>query len=268
MKNDKIKRYFEMVSLNLLHSGLAYQRQINANFVQEKVNNFDEKEVEAPCVSLRDGKYNVVDGQHTIAIVTAKGWTKIRCEIRTGLTEEEENEWFHIKNTKKRPQSKSAILNSRYFSKTDDTLNDLVAYLSTVGYKLKTSDVSNTVGVINATDTIENIFKSMGKSQFLRYINIHCNTWNGNRKSLSANFLKGFAKFFDTYSSQIKDDRFIKVFTGTSKKRAKTIEELSIEADSDVYTKDVALKYAKVLVKYYNVGLSKDNQLKMSKLED
>lgn len=266
--NENVKRNFEMVDVNLLNSGLAYQRPIKEDFVRDIVENFDPYEVEPPCVSLRDGKYNVVDGQHTISIVKKVGWRKIRCEVRRGLTEEMENEWFVSKNTKHRTQTKGAILNGRYFSGIDERLNDLVAYLAVVGYKLKTSDIKNSDGVINASDTIEKIFIDMGKQEFIKYITLHQSVWNGDKKSLQASFLKGFAKFYNTYKKELEDDRFIKVFNSHMNKKCKTVDEITYEADKDVFTKDVSVRYSRVLVKYYNLKLSKQKQLKMSRLDD
>jgi hypothetical protein len=270
-KNDSMKRNFEFIDINLLHSGLAYQRPIDEEFVRDKVEHFDKNEVNAPCVSLRDGKYNVVDGQHTIAICKEMGWKKIRCEVRKGLSFQEENDWFVITNTKHRPQSKNRILNGRYFGGKDKTLNSLISCLSAVGYKLKTADVTISNGVINASETIENIYKELGKDDFIKYITLHSGIWEGNLTSLKASFLKGFKKFYITYKNELDNKRCVSVFTkykNSKNTNGKSPEDITNEANTDVYTKDVQVKYARVFVKYYNVKIANNRKLKMSKLDD
>lgn len=256
-----MKRNFEYVDINLLHSGLIYQRKLKEKFINETLLKFDTNEVNAPLVNLRDGQYNVVDGQHTIAICKKKGWNKIRCEIRKNLTEVEESQWFEVTNTKQRQQSKSSILNARYFGK-DKSLNELICTLSSIGYKLKTVDVLNSDGVIDASVTIESIFKEMGNSEFLDCFSLHNSVWNGNKESLKASFLKGMSKFYNTYKNEIDTKRFV---TALSKQ---TASEIKKEAENDKFTKDIGIKYAKVICAHYNKGIRKNNPLKMSKLED
>lgn len=260
-KDKDVKRNFEMVDINLLHSGLAYQRPINEKFVRDTLKVFDKNEVNAPSVSLRDGKYNVVDGQHTIAICKEKGWNRIRCEVRKNLTEEEENKWFFVTNTKHRQQSKQSILNSRYFGK-EKSLNELIETLSSIGYKLNTVDIVDTNGVIDASVTIENIYKEMGREKFLNCYMLHQGVWNGDKESLKGSFLKGMSKFYNTYSDAIDEKRFVKSLSKSSS------EKIRIEAETDKFTKDISVKYARVIVSYYNKGLSKDKQLKISLLDD
>lgn len=264
---DENKRNFKWIDMELLHSGLTYQRPIDNSFIEDKVKNFNKNEVDPPCVSYRNGKYNVVDGQHTIVICKTVGWKKIKCEVREGLSVEEENDWFVITNTKHRAQSKNRILNGRYFSGVDNNLNTLIKCLSSVGYKLRTADIDNKSGVINASETIENIFSDMKEESFIRFIALHQAIWNGEDFSLQASFLKGFAKFYTTYVEVFDEKRCITVFSKANKKR-KSPSDIRKEADDDKYTKDIGIRYARIFVNYYNSSLAKCNKLKMSKLED
>lgn len=263
-----VERKFRMVDINLLTSGLAYQRPIDEGFVAEKVSCFDMNLVEPICVSFRDGRYYVVDGQHTIAILKNKEFNKAYCEVRSGLMVEDENAWFYSKETKHRKQSTNRLLNARYFSGIDSKLNSLVQYLGVVGYKLKTVDVKNSEGVINASETIESIFNTMENIDFLKYITLHQSTWNGEKKSLQATFLRGLSVFYTTYYSEIDEKRFIKVFSKSANKNAKSPQDLLQEASRDIDTKDVNIKLAKVLVRTYNYNMRSGNPLKISKLED
>lgn len=149
---------------------------------------------------------------------------------------------------------------------SDEKLNTLITCLSAVGYKLRTPDIQDIFGVISASDTIENIFSELGRETFLDLITLHQAIWNGDKLSLQASFLKGFAKFYTTYLEQIDTKRCIAIFSKSNIKR-KTPLDIKKESDDDRYNKDVGIRYAKVFTKYYNSNLSKEKKLKMSKLE-
>jgi len=265
-----MKRYFKNLSVEKLHSYLDYQRVIKEDFVKEKVAIFDINEVDAPAVSLRinkDGEeeYRVGDGQHTIAIVKYMGWKVLKCEVREGLTDEEEHEWFHKRNSKKRPQTSGRMLNAKVKGKFDQATNSLVNILDSVGYKIKTADIKNGNGVINAGLTMEDIFKSMGESNFKQFIILHSNVWNSDKKAMNAHFLKGMAKFYITYKDEIEDKRFIQAFLNKKVTASDIIKDVS----NNVLKKDNSIKYAWVFVENYNKGLKDESKkLKFSKLED
>jgi hypothetical protein len=267
---SQFTRRFEVVEIEKLHSGLAYQRPINENFVREKIANFDPTEVEIPSISLRikesgESEYRVIDGQHTIAIIKGMGWIKIKCEIREGLSDEDEHKWFHQKNAKKRPQSSSRLLNAAIHGKFDETTNRLISSLDMAGYKIKAVDVSGTRGVINAGESIKRIFTNMDEKDFTKCMMLHSSTWAGEKKALTASFLKGICKFYNTYKDKIDTNRFVNAL---SEKKI-TVNEIIKEADSDTYYKDLGVKYARILTKYYNKDLRTENKrLKISLLED
>ena len=50
-----------------LTSGLPYQRPVNPREVDRLIREWDERLLEPVIVSFRDGKFNVVDGQHRIS---------------------------------------------------------------------------------------------------------------------------------------------------------------------------------------------------------
>lgn len=104
------------VPIDKLDAMLNYQRDIDMKRVEKLSSDeyFDENEVDEVKVSVReDGSMKVCDGQHTIAILKMRGWTTVPCELRYGLTIEEENDWFTITNTKEKPQNRKRTLTSQ-----------------------------------------------------------------------------------------------------------------------------------------------------------
>lgn len=264
-----MKRYFKRLPIEILNSALSYQRNLNENFITMKVKEFDSNKVNTPKISLRtkNGKeeYRIIDGQHTISIVSKIGWKNIQCEVREGLTDEDENKWFYEINNKgnSRQQTASTLLNARINGKFDNNLNSLVNSLDSVGYKLKTVDVKHTNGVIRAGVTIETIFNDMGEEEFKKFMELHNSAWNGDKKAMTSPFLKGFKKFYDTYKEEIDLKRFNTVFVKKSISAEQIIKEATLRSD----IKDTSIKYAWILVINYNKGLSNGNKLMLTKLE-
>lgn len=58
-----------VISSTQLKSKQDYQRPIDMDFVKDKIRHFDPGKIEPVHVSYRDGKYYVMDGQHTILIL-------------------------------------------------------------------------------------------------------------------------------------------------------------------------------------------------------
>ena len=55
-----------------LTSGLPYQRPVDEKEVDRLVREWDDRLLEPLTVSFRDGRFNVVDGQHRIAAMVKK----------------------------------------------------------------------------------------------------------------------------------------------------------------------------------------------------
>lgn len=184
------------------------------------------------------------------------------------ITQHEKENTIHCIDDfiKKIKELKDQVEKVKVKSISDEKLNTLITCLSAVGYKLRTPDIQDTFGVISASDTIENILSELGKETFLDFITLHNAIWNGDKLSLQASFLKGFAKFYMTYLEQIDTKRCITIFSKSNSKQKSPLD-IKKEADDDRYTKDVGIRYAKVFTKYYNSNLSKEKKLKMSKLE-
>lgn len=269
---ERIKIERKSVPIDKLDSMLDYQRDIDMAFVEEKSRDdvFDENEVSTVLVSVRsDSSMKVCDGQHTIAILKRRGYTMVQCELRYGLTVQEENDWFSTENTKRRGQAKkrtlTAQINGTYEkNKEEQDFNNCVKSL---GFKLDIyGEVPGDTFKIGCPSRLLNIYKdyvSNGKmDDFIECLDIIKSCFNGDHLSLQWNFLRGMFDFYEAYKEDFDRKRFVKTISKTSPKDIKT------KVDTDLYTKKPSLKYAKYFVNEYNSGLSKSRKLKMSKLED
>lgn len=271
-KSGKIKIERKSVPIDKLDSMLNYQRDIDMAFVEEKSRDdvFRESEVSVVLVSVRpDGSMKVCDGQHTIAILKRRGYTMVQCELRYGLTEQEENDWFNIENTKRRGQSRkrtlTAQINGTYENNKDE--QDFNNCVKSLGFKLDIyGEESGNDFRIGCPAKLLGIYKEYisneKKEEFIECLDIVKSCFNGDPVSLHWSFLRGMFDFYETYLDKFDRKRLIEVLS------RENIRDIKKDAESDIRTKKTSMKYAKLFVEKYNYKLPKKNQLKMSKLDD
>ena len=267
-----IKKEYKNIPLDELESMADYQRPLNHNFIEEKSKPgiFDKDAVECPKISVRnDGTRKMGDGQHTVGIVRRVGWKSIRCELRYGLTEQEENDWFAQENTKRQPQSSKRILTAKIrgtYEKNKDE-QDFYNCLKSLGYKLDIyGEESGSDFKIGCSASLLNLYKEyvkLGKTeQFIECLDIIKSCFNGNPISLQWSFLRGMFDFYEAYENEFERKRLISVLSTLN------VSSIKKDAESDTYTDKTSMKYAKFFVSKYNYKISKSKRLKMSKLED
>lgn len=267
-----IKKEFKNVPLDDLESWTDYQRPLDMEFIESvcKPGVFDKNEVDTPKVSVRnDGTKKMGDGQHTVAIVRKMGWKSIRCELRYGLTIEEENDWFSMINTKSRPQNYKRILTSQINgtyekNKTEQDFNNCI---KSIGFKLNIyGEKPGNDYRINCCSSLLSVFKEYEnnnkRENFIECLDIIKACFNGNPVSLQWNFIRGMFDFYETYEGKFDIKRFVKIFSSYNS------NSIRKEAENDIYTEKASMKYARLFVSKYNHKLPKGKRLKMSMLED
>lgn len=274
-KNEKaetVKIERKSVPIDKLDSMLNYQRDIDLSFVENKSRDdvFRESEVSIVLVSVRsDGSMKVCDGQHTIAILKRRGYSMVQCELRYGLTEQEENDWFNIENTKRRSQSRkrtlTAQINGTYENNKEE--QDFNKCIKSLGYKLDIyGEKSGNDFKIGCPAKLFGVYKLYSSNNqinnFIECLDIVKSCFNGDSVSLQWNFLRGIFDFYETYSDKFDRRRLVDVLS------RENIRDLKKDAESDIRTKKTSLKYAKLFVEKYNYKLPKKSQLKMSMLDD
>lgn len=260
------------VPIDKLDSMSDYQRDIDMGFVEENSKDgvFKESKVSIVLVSVRsDGSMKVCDGQHTIAILKRRGYTTVECELRYGLSEPEENDWFSDENTKRRNQSRkrtlTAQINGTYDEHKDE--QDFYNCIKSIGFKLDIyGEESGSDFKIGCPAKLLNIYTEYSKVEkldcFIECLDIIKACFNGDPVSLKWNFIRGMFDFYEAYYDDFDRKRIVEVL---SREDARDIKR---DAESDIRTKKASMKYAKLFVEKYNFKLSKKKLLKMSKLED
>ena len=265
----KVTEHVEL-PIEFLNSALSYQRKINKSFVYEKSKDevFDEREVEEIKVSARqDGSYRICDGQHTVAILAMRGYKAARCEVRYGLSDKEESDWFTILNMKHRPQTQRRILISKILGTEDKNgmAHKFYEWVTYAGFEIDL-DGSSPKGKykINCPLFLFNIFKQHIKNNrlidFYHALVALKFTFYGDPISLQKNFIDGFFKFYDTYTDSIKLERFRKIMNKT------TPEKIKNDIENTRSYEDTNMRYARFFLDSYNKGLKQENRLNAGQL--
>ena len=85
------------IPLSELYSGQSYQRPVSEPVVDRLVREWDPRLLTPLVVSYRDGRYNLVDGQHRACAMQKKNCGKnviALCQVYMGLTYEQEAELY------------------------------------------------------------------------------------------------------------------------------------------------------------------------------
>ena len=96
--NADIQGIEELLSTGELYSGQPYQRPVLDRVVDKLVREWDPRLLTPLVVSYRDGRYNLVDGQHRVCAMRKKNGGKdvtALCRVYHGLTYEQEAELYY-----------------------------------------------------------------------------------------------------------------------------------------------------------------------------
>ena len=232
----------------------GYNRPINRTHVNNIKRNFCPDMVQPAIVSFRDGKYWIVDHQHqTQAIYERNGSdpnTRIRCDVRKGLTYEQEAELYYRLNTGSKPLGFNDKLAGLIESKDPKAL-EFRFTVESCGYVIG----GNTGDSLNAIHTAWKIFnKPDGADTLTKVLTITKASWPSNNKGVHTHIIDGLVMFLERHGDEYKQDRMIKALEKedprTLVSKASTYYK---QMDSKSFTKPYCM-YS-MMVNLYNKGL-------------
>lgn len=247
--------HFEQIPIKNLVSNQDYQRNLSLKHVQKAAANFNLYQINPVKVSRRDGINYVFNGQHTIeivALVSGSRETPVWCMVYEDLEYAEEADIFANQMKYNKPLLPYEIFMANIEAGSDEQIliRDLVE-----SFDLEISSSAHP-GTICAVSTLEEIFEKHGYEMLSRILGLIIATWEGAPMSLSANVLKGVARFLIAYGDEVKDDAFKEKLSQVS------IKELSRNAKD---RRAGSLGYAEAIVLAYN-SRKTYGVLKMEKL--
>ena len=234
------------LSTNQLTSGLRYQRPVEKKDVTKLIREWDPRKLTPIVVSAREGKFNVVDGQHRVEAMRrmAKGKdVSIPCLIYTGMTYADEAALYaELDRGRKRltlPQSLNAMVEAG----TDPEIMEVKRLAESAGFVWALVKRTGQPFEIEATRALISAYRLLGVAGFSRLLELMAGTWHGAPNSLKASMLSGMALFLKTYEVELNDRTFIR--------RLSTVEpEEIIQASRVEYS--AALRFARTIRDKYN----------------
>ena len=251
----KINQRIEQIELSKCVP-TGYQRVTSDSQVKKIVENFDENKLGVLTVSWRDGKYRLADGLHRSKALKILGYTHAPCVVLTGLTYEQEADFFRRQNENRRGITTFDDFKAGLEAK-DAVCLEINEILHENGFQIGRGGFFK-IASVNALFTI---VKDYGYRTLDDTLFILANTWSTVPEASNYDFLLGTAEFIYRYGAM--------GFTERLKNKIAVIFYDYAEAMRVVRgakTLPPRMKFCRILVEHYNKGLH-GNSKKRLKLE-
>ena len=178
--------------LSVIHSSkLIYPREIYQRGVERKrveliARDFNEYIVNEPKVSFRNGRYYVMDGQHTIEgciLLNGGADRPILCKVYTGLTMEQEALLFAEQNGHAAPLSAGIKLRAKVVG-GDAPSKAFVAATNRVGLSLNYDSMQLSDYRISCVGTALKLYDQLGEEIYCEALRHIVEAWEGRPDSL------------------------------------------------------------------------------------
>ena len=246
-----------MAERNIPFNQLAkagYNRGIKRKQVNKIKSEYHEDMVQPAIVSFRDGKYFIVDGQHrSQAKYELNGNdpnTPILCDVRTGMTYEQEADLYYRLNTGSRKLSFADELTGLIESKDAHALK-FQSVIESCGYVIG----GNNVNSLRAISTAWKIFNRNGGDEKLTTIlTLTHSCWPNSKNGAHSTMIDGISLFLDCHGASFQTETFVKNLSDADPK--------SLINDATAYYKNTTNKlFTKpfcmytMIINQYNYGL-------------
>lgn len=211
------KNYDELLPYRMeaIHSALidttTYQRPLDMNKVKRIAAEFNERIANEPKVSLRDGRYYVFDGQHTIAarkLLNDGNDLVIVCKVFYGMTQEEEALLFAAQTgVSSKPTSGVTFMAKKIgndarvlsFIKVNEEMNIQPSYSDVRGkYRLR------------CINTAHKEFDRVGEMRYREAMKIIVGAWKGKSSSLISDVIVAVCRFVNIYFGEYDRQKLIR----------------------------------------------------------
>ena len=247
--NADVQGIEELLSTGELYSGQPYQRPVLDRVVDKLVREWDPRLLTPLVVSYRDGRYNLVDGQHRVCAMRKKNGGKdvtALCRVYHGLTYEQEAELYYKLDRAKGHLRLAHATKALVESGADAEIIEIKRLLENAGFVWALDKPTGEAFEVEATHAVINAYRLLGGAAFSRMLELTARTWHGAPSSVKASFLSGMALFLKTYETELDDDVFIKRLSAIDP------EAILRRGKADFSTNKAALRFARVILGKYN----------------
>ena len=240
---------YRMLPISSITSGLPYQRPVQPRDVAPIRGEWDDRMFHALVVSFRDGKFNLIDGQHRLTAILELNPERdvlVLCRVLTNLTYEQEAGLCAAFDAKRKAMSKAEAVTAWLEAGCNPDISEIRNLMLMRGFKWSVDRKTAKIYHINCTSTVIRAYQLLGSSLFARMLDLLDHTWHGDPDSLCAYMISGVALFLKTYETEIKDKQFAKQLSSSEP------AEILRRSRADLSTSSTSLRCARVLLKKYN----------------
>ena len=191
----KLRTYpYKEIAINsaFLEIPAEYQRKLQMSKVKQMVAEFNGIVVNPPKVSYREGRYIVIDGQHTIVglkVLNGGEDLSIVCRVYTGLTKEEEALVFAQQTGASTPLSAGAKLRAKLVGQ-DAEAHAFLAATEAAGLQLGTDNVRANRKIVCVSTALKE-FRQYGSDIYTEGLRAIAEAWDGDPDSLRSGINPG-----------------------------------------------------------------------------
>lgn len=185
----------KMIDVTDLFVDPAYQRPVQSKLVETIARDFKPELLQTPDVSERpDGTHAIIDGQQRWTGVVKRGAPqKLRCNVHTGLSREDEAALFvELNKRRKQVSSLERFVAARFYG--EPMALDIDAAVRAVNMDIGALKGGRPETRIAATATLERIYNRWGREGLDRALQV-AQIWRGDPKSNTGHWIMGLAVF-------------------------------------------------------------------------
>ena len=211
---------YQMVVLHssvLIYPREVYQRGVQRKRVELIASHFNEYTANEPKVSFRNGKYYVVDGQHTIESRILRNGGKdlpILCKVYTGLTMQQEALLFAEQNGHSAPLTAGIKLRAKVVGE-DAPSKTFLAATNRVGLDFNYDSLQLSDYRISCVGTALKLYNQIGEKIYCEALHLIVDAWEGKPDSFRAAVLKGMMHFVELYHGEFSEERLVRALRST-----------------------------------------------------
>ena len=236
----------------------GYQRPTNTAQVEKIAAHFDEAKLGLPIVSARDGKYHLLDGAHRVAALRKIGYTHALCIVITGLSYQDEADYFRTQNQNSRPLTKYNLFKAGLES-GDEMCVQIDRITRANGFMVGMS--ANRFNYIAAIYSLTTICTVYGYEVLDTTLALIRATWDGINNATRREFLVGIAEFVNRYGTVKFAERM------RFKNLATIWQDYLVEtghANRQASDPMMRKAFCRVLVRHYNQGLNPNSKNRLT----
>ena len=203
-----------LINSSQLKSKQNYQRNINTAFVQKIVSEFDPNKVDPVHVSYRDGKYYIIDGQHTVAALEIANGNKpvdVICIVHKGMTYTDEASYYVEQYEKKHRHTYNEMTMARYEA-GEKLPCELALKVKNVGGRLPYDKSAKTGMKIGAVKKVTTLYQKDSDHTILA-IKCLVDAYKGRENTIPADIIAGTMEFLRLYDNQVLTSRLVEALS-------------------------------------------------------